>query len=308
MSPVLLRLSSGVGKVGAGRVAVTYASLVSTCPRTCPHFGKGEGCYARLGRLAPITARLNAARATAHQAARAEARAIRYWAKHAPAGRPLRLHVAGDSATDGTARIVSGAARAWPGPVWTYTHAWREVARVSWGAVSVFGSIENMRHGRAVLRKGYAPAAIVASHPEDGRAFHAHGVKWIPCPEQTRGVACADCRLCFDAEGLRARKSGVTFAAHGIARARVLRHLPIPSHGGVMRRGQPVQVRTPWAQTPTGPLYAWFDGFVYVRTEPNPVTKEPNIIVRAVGGIFGGIFDGAEIRYNPRDVREVNHG
>lgn len=68
-----------------------------------------------------------------------------------------------------------------------------------------------------------------------------------------------------------------------------------------MKRGQAVQIRTPWAQTPTGPLYSWFGGFAYVRTEPSPVTKTPTIIVRAVGGFF----DGALLRYDPRDVREV---
>lgn len=225
MSAVLLRLYSGVSKVGARAVAVTYASISSTCPTTCPHLD--GGCYARVGRVAPIVSRLNAEGASRMDAARAEAREIRYWARQAPEGHPLRLHVAGDCATASAARVVSSACRAWPGPVWSYTHAWRAVPRTAWGTVSVFGSVENMRHGRAVLRAGYAPAAIVAEHPKGGRAFHAHGVRWVPCPEQTRGVPCSECRLCFDANALRARKTGVTFAAHGIARARVLRHLPV---------------------------------------------------------------------------------
>lgn len=38
---------------------------------------------------------------------------------------------------------------------------------------------------------------------------------WIPCPAQTRGVACSDCRLCMNDKRLLAANKGIVFASHG---------------------------------------------------------------------------------------------
>ena len=68
-------------------------------------------------------------------------------------------------------------------------------------------------------RQGYAPALVVAAHPLDGRAYQSNGVRWIPCPAQTRdNVTCVSCRLCFDADALFARRAGIAFEAHGARR------------------------------------------------------------------------------------------
>ncbi len=53
-------------------------------------------------------------------------------------------------------------------------------------------------------------------------AFERDGVRWIPCPEQTRGKTCAECRLCWDTESLRACGAGIAFAVHGASKKRVL--------------------------------------------------------------------------------------
>lgn len=193
--------------------AVTYASIASSCPKSCAL--QGEGCYAQGGRVAILVKSLDAAKETALQVARSEAQQIRDNAKRAPNGYPMRLHASGDCRTNATARIVSDAACEWPGPVWTYTHAWRDVDRSSWQGVSVLASIEDPRDGREAIRAGYAPALVVHSHPSDGRAFQREGVTWIPCPEQTRGVECIRCRLCFDADALKQRRTGIAFAVHG---------------------------------------------------------------------------------------------
>lgn len=239
MNPARLILFSGNGKIGPGEVAATYVSIPASCPHDCPfkdalpdeHAAKGP-CYANQGRVAAnIGYKINAVKATAIQAARAEAREIRYWAPLAPEGHPLRLHVMGDCRTATAARIVSRACNAWRGPVWVYSHAWRTVPRSAWGRVSVLASIEDPREGRAVIRRGYAPALVVDGHPKDGKAWKAHGVTWIPCPEQTRGRTCVQCRLCFDADKLRKRKQGITFDAHGQSRARVVRRLQVIQGG-----------------------------------------------------------------------------
>jgi hypothetical protein len=64
---------------------------------------------------------------------------------------------------------------------------------------------------------------VVSHHPADGKAYNLAGVRWIPCPQQTRGVTCDACRLCFDADGLRDRGTGIAFAVHGSSGKRALR-------------------------------------------------------------------------------------
>lgn len=215
---------------GRGRVSATYASVEATCPRACPL--KGNGCYAQDGHVAFHEARL-ARSGTPDQAARSEALAIdgAFSAGDVPqdgarGGRDLRLHVSGDARTARAASLLAGAARRWRarkgGNVWTYTHAWRTVPRAAWNGVSVLASVESTKDGRAALRRGYAPACVVVEHAPDGRAFDRDGVTWIPCVQQTRGVACTDCRLCFDADRLVAAKSGIAFAVHGASYKRAL--------------------------------------------------------------------------------------
>ena len=218
-----------------GALAATYAPIQQTCPRACSqHPDNGGTCYAAGGRVALVNARLTkgAAGFTPEKVARVEARAIdglRARGVVPPLDdgrlRPLRVHVSGDSRTNRSARIVAAACgryeRAGGGQPYTYTHAWRTVRRASWGGVSVLASVELVSEGRAALRRGYAPAVVVGQH-HGPRAWDSNGVRWIPCPQQTRDVACVDCNLCMDAAGLRRRKTGIAFAAHGM-RAGTLR-------------------------------------------------------------------------------------
>lgn len=217
---ILVTLS---GNVKVGDASATYAPIKSTCPTSCPL--RESGCYAQQDKVGfhlrknvePMFDGLDG-----DTMAVLEADAIRDGAKHVPNGRPLRLHVAGDATTDKRAATLADAAQYWPGRVWSYTHAWRDVARASWGIVSILASCESIADARAALAKGYAPAVIVAEHPADGRARVVDGVKVIPCPSQTRDVTCVECRLCFDADKLQTMGAAIAFAAHGPAKKRVL--------------------------------------------------------------------------------------
>ncbi len=207
-----------------GPVAVTYASIAATCPRACPL--RGAGCYAQTGRVGILETQLQKEGVTALAAAAEEARQIEV--HRPPRGLPLRLHVSGDARTSAAAARLGKAAWKWRsrggGAVWTYTHAWRKVPRSAWGrSVSVLGSIERAVDARAVVKQGYAPALVVAELPADGRAWVEEGIRWIPCPEMTRGVPCAQCGLCFRADALRARGAGIAFAAHSVSKKRVLK-------------------------------------------------------------------------------------
>jgi hypothetical protein len=203
-----------------GPVSATYAAQVS-CPDSCPFLG--AGCYAELGNSFAgfTTHRLNQSakdgKAGHLAVARAEAREI----ANLSGDRPLRLHVVGDAKSDEAAQILARASKRFEGKVWTYTHAWSEVKRRSWGGVSVLASCETTTQARQAMKKGYAAAIVLADLPADGKAFEKDGVKIIPCPEQTRGVPCVECRLCWKDQWLLNERAVIGLAAHGTRKEQV---------------------------------------------------------------------------------------
>jgi hypothetical protein len=216
--------SSGNRKIGDA--ATTYAAQTS-CPTSCPFFS-GGGCYAESGSIGkfvtePLNRSANAVDHTLLDVAQAEADGID--ALTVVPGRALRLHSVGDCATDEAARIVSSAAaryRARGGGLgWTYTHAWREVARESWGAVSVLASCETAADVELARERGYATSVVVEEfekakrHRVQATDSPLAGVDILPCREQTSGVSCTDCRLCFDDAKLRERGYSIAFELHG---------------------------------------------------------------------------------------------
>lgn len=229
---MLLTLNSGNSKLGGA--ATTYAPIRNTCPATCPFMG--SGCYGQNGPVAIHGARLEGQLEGlgADTVAMLEAAEIRDGAEMLRKRRqtmPLRLHTFGDCRTTFAAEQVSSAARHWPGAVWTYTHAWRDVPRQAWGSVSVLASCEGMGAARAALDQGYAASIVVAEHPADGKAYMvgegADTMRVIPCPSQTRDLTCAECRLCWDDKGLLERRAVIAFAAHGSGAKRAKRHLEV---------------------------------------------------------------------------------
>lgn len=205
-------------KITAGRHAYVTMTSQTSCPLDCPLLG--AGCYAESGPQGIHTARLNKASGTPELIAKAEAEAIDTLPDDAQAA-CLRLHVVGDCRTAEAASIVAEAAERWTArngaPAYGYTHAWRDVPRDAWRSVSMLASVETLADASKALQAGYAPAIVVAEHTEK-RAR----VRVVPCPNQTQGVTCDECRLCFNADALQARRAVISFAAHG-ARARVIR-------------------------------------------------------------------------------------
>jgi len=155
----------------------------------------------------------------AYDIIRQEAREI---AKHGhkAQGRTLRLHVSGDVKTDAAARLLAKAARQWRGTVYTYTHSWRQVKRISWGYISVLASCESVAQAAEAWELGYAASVIVPEHKTD-KAYMVGDMKVIPCPQQTREVTCERCGLCMKEEMLHDQKAVIAFAAHGAGKKRV---------------------------------------------------------------------------------------
>lgn len=131
----------------------------------------------------------------------------------------LRIHTLGDCSTDMAAKTVAAAAERFMErhgrQAFTYTHAWRDVARKSWGEVSVLASCETPTEVRAARRRGWATAIVVQEHKQP-TAYWVDGVKLVPCPEQTgRCESCYQCRLCMRDDKLKQAGVTIAFAAHG---------------------------------------------------------------------------------------------
>ena len=225
-APALAIAKSNSGNKKLGGAATTYAAQTS-CPPSCV-LRDGGGCYAEAGKVGITTRRLNAGAeeqpSGPHEVAVAEAKEIDSL-KVVP-GQPLRLHTVGDCATDEAALLVSAASGRYRenggGPVWTYTHAWRDVSRESWGDVSVLASCETAPDVRAAQGRGYATSIVIAEEfKKKGRyrlgpeAGQAEGVEIFPCLEQTTGRTCTDCRLCLDDKALKERGYTIAFRVHG---------------------------------------------------------------------------------------------
>ncbi len=213
-------------------VASTYVSIVATCPRSCPY--KDAGCYAQAGMTVRALDRAASRRGhSADDVVAAEVAAIDgLFVRGVPAdgargGRDLRLHVSGDAPHARGARQLAAAAQRYQdrggGSVWTYTHRWRRIPRSAWGPIAVLASVETTADAHAAVAAGYAPALTVENHAADFAWTHG-SLRIVPCPAQTRGTTCAQCRLCLDPELVR-RKAGVSFALHGAARDVAVRRL-----------------------------------------------------------------------------------
>jgi hypothetical protein len=235
MKGALYVSKSGNTKImGSKPVDATYAAIKYTCPDSCSL--KGAGCYAQTSFVGMINSRMErrAKGGSTLDLARAEAAAIdaAYDGNEVPSGRALRIHVAGDSRTIAGTKLINSAIGRWKkrggGDVWSYTHAWRNVQRSDWRYVSVLASVATVGEVGAARAQGYAPSIVVAEHPSE-KAYLLAGsdVKWIPCPAQTRGVGCTDCRLCFNADRLFQSNMGISFAAHGINKNTVKRKLNV---------------------------------------------------------------------------------
>lgn len=214
-------------------VSATYVSISATCSNACPF--KDKGCYVTAGTTKRLAAQLDAAAHghTAEEVIAEEANLIdrafrggRVPQDGARGGRDLRLHVGGDVGSAHGARRLASSARGWRarggGAVWTFTHDWRVVPRGAWGDdISVLASVERPDDIEIARQAGYPSAIVVPSFPLE-KAFSLRGstARIVPCPAETKGTTCVECRLCLDGDLLE-RNTAIAFKAHGRAAKRV---------------------------------------------------------------------------------------
>ena len=238
MSAIYISNSGNTKIMGSKPVDASYAAVKNTCPDTCAL--KDSACYAQLSFVGMHMRKLEKQnpKASALEVARVEAKAIdsSYNGGIVPKDRFLRLHVSGDSRTIKGSNLINSAVNRWKkrggGKVWSYTHAWRNVPRTAWKAVSMLASVDSISEVKAARKQGYAPAIVVDYHRSE-KAYKLDGsnVKWIPCPAQTnpggKQIGCSDCQLCFDSNRLFKNNFGIAFAAHGIRKDSIKKRLQV---------------------------------------------------------------------------------
>jgi len=216
MKAVCVVEKSGNSKVG--RVSATYAPF-QTCPESCPI---KEFCYAKYGPISICTKQITeqAEGKSVIELAHMEAEGIR-----GLKGRlPLRLHVSGDCPNAESAAIVGEACYAYRykhnQPVWTYTHAWRDVPRDAWGTgIAVLASCVELEEVSQAQSLGYVTAMVVPKLPK--KAFKIGSTSFVPCREQKTGLQCVACKLCFKERLNRV----IVFEAHGARKNRLAEFL-----------------------------------------------------------------------------------
>ena len=204
-----------------GLVSATYAPI-ATCPSTCPFIDKG--CYAQQGHTGIHLHNMNKALAELKNSSvlavsKIEAEEIR----KLKGAYPLRLHVVGDCRTAKAAEVIACAAKEYTAkqnqPVWTYTHAWKEIPRKKWGDISVLASCETIDECLLAMKRGYA-ASIIRLKKFDG-SFEwelkdvKKKVRMVACKEITKGIQCDKCRLCFNDKKLLEKNEIICFFSHG---------------------------------------------------------------------------------------------
>lgn len=199
----LVVLQSGNEKTG--RATVTYRTQ-DTCPTTCPLMG--QGCYAR-GRIFGIPERLGTVDDGQYGAIRALVDTM-------PRDGIFRANVSGDM-LDESGSLDTGYAEALSyvamergdTAVFTYSHAWRRLSPSVVPGVTINASCDSPADLEAAVAAGWP---TVVTDP-DGSLIGTTiaGRKVVQCPSQTKGLTCAECRLCARPE----RKATVAFALHG---------------------------------------------------------------------------------------------
>lgn len=215
MAMILPKRNSKNVKLGKG-VRATYRTVgddgAGTCPATCAHLASGA-CYAMHGRVA-----IHQRRA---ERAESDAGALLAWLATLPEDTLVRHHVSGDVCTDGTPdhnyiRALRDGHEAAASGVrgYGYTHAWKDLdpldlngARVTFNA-----SADTMEDADRAADAGW-PVTVVVGEEHPRLSFTPAGRRVVVCPNQTRGVTCAECLLCARPAG--PGRPVVAFRVHG---------------------------------------------------------------------------------------------
>jgi hypothetical protein len=208
-----------------GTMSATYTAY-QTCPKSCklrPDVQsdgsfKQSACYASQDLVAIQMHRLTTASVDVSFDAieRAECEGI----ESLTGKNILRLKVGGDTVSDKYARALAKACAVYTSKfgqlAYTYTHNWLNIARESFGQISVLASCDSVAEVKQAKARGYATATVVSEFPNGAKLFEIDGEKMLPCPNQINNeVKCTACKLCTRDAELKARNITVAFKSHG---------------------------------------------------------------------------------------------
>lgn len=211
--PVLAVNASENSKTGL--CSATYVSG-KTCPDSCPF--KRNGCYGEVGHVGIVARRVSRSGVEdGDTIGKMEAAAIDCLSAHLD----LRLHVYGEFANEAHVEFVDEAVRRYKERAavigktvraWTYTHRWREIDSWHFSHISALASVESFADAEQAFSEGYAPALSMTEFQSE-RLYQPRGAsfKIMPCPAQTKGRKCVDCRMCFDSSALKAKLIAIGF-------------------------------------------------------------------------------------------------
>lgn len=223
--------------------SATYMPIAQTCPSSCTF--KGKGCFAssgysgravrRLEELARGKSELELAQAEALAIDRLDRKGVALdGGRDGESRRDMRLHVSGDVTEASGLDVLTASVARWQarggGAAWSFTHAWRTLPRERWRTISILASIETAAQVEEARSRSYVPALTIREFPQGAKPFRIPGADttFIPCPAETKGTTCVQCRLCLDREPyLHDANRGISFAVHGMAATAAKKRLPM---------------------------------------------------------------------------------
>lgn len=195
----------------------TYREVGVTCPEWCPLLN--NGCYAQGGNVA-----IHQRGSSSNNDGAVFLAAL----ERLPRNAMVRLHVSGDVMLNGELdeayldALIQGANENPEMTFYGYTHAWQVIDRERFIFPANFvlnASCDTMEDVAVAQSLGWQTTTVIPHDAEEKR----YG-KVVVCPNQTSGMTCDECRLCF-----RERPLTVAFKAHGYAKKKLSTRVTLPS-------------------------------------------------------------------------------
>lgn len=188
-----------------GKVAATYITG-DTCPDRCPFLGM---CYANQGTMGNSPFKIADKHGSEDLTRTADGiRALPEGAlvRHAVSGEPTPEYVS----------VMGQAHEDRPDTLgWTYLHSWPDRSPAEFPANMVpNASCETREEVEKAIGNGWDTVLVATGEDDDLIGSVVAGKRVIVCPNQTRGVTCAECKLCMK----RDRAVTIAFLPHGASR------------------------------------------------------------------------------------------
>jgi hypothetical protein len=188
-----------------GKVAATYITG-DTCPDRCPFLGV---CYANQGTMGNTPFKIADKHGTEDLSRTADGiRAL-------PAGALVRHAVSGEPTPEYVAEIGAAHEDRPDTLGWTYLHSWPDRSPAEFPENMVpNASCETRDEVEKAIGNGWDTVLVATGEEDELIGSVVAGKRVIVCPNQTRGVTCADCRLCMKKD----RAVTIAFLPHGAHR------------------------------------------------------------------------------------------